>query len=86
MILMAVDEYKHKSVSNMIDRIRNLKGDPRYYLAEVKIQKKTSSKSSDGEHVGFIHRLPYMKMDKKLHRRVNLILFSFLVLGVIDPL
>ena len=37
MLLMALDEYQNKNISNMIDRIRNLRGDPRYYLAELKV-------------------------------------------------
>jgi len=85
MVLVALDEYQNQSISNMIDRIKSLKGDPRFYLAELKVRPSDKIRNSD-EHMVFLHRLPYMKMKKITRRRVNLCLFTLLVLSVWDPL
>ena len=67
----------------MVDRIRNLGGDPRYYLAELQQSPKNDKRIS--EHVVFIHRLPYMKMSEKQHKKINYILFTVLIICVWDP-
>ena len=37
--MMAYDEYNKQHLSKMVDRVRNDTGDPRYYLAELKVRK-----------------------------------------------
>jgi hypothetical protein len=85
MILVALDEFQNHSISNMIDRMKYLKGDPRFYLAELKVRPSDKIKNRD-ELMVFLHRLPYMKMKKITRKRVNLLLFTLLVISVWDPL
>lgn len=83
-LLMAYDEYLNSSISRMIERVIFENGDPRFFLAELKHSNKFSSNDMLEKYEGyvFIHRLPHMRLPKKVLRRINYGLYSLFAIFV----
>ena len=67
--LIAFDEYKNKSLSLMVDRVRTHHGDPRFFVAELQ------RSPIESDNVVFLHRLPHMKLEQKVLDKINRGLF-----------
>lgn len=54
-------------------------GDPRHFLAELKTDTKKTLWGETQQYV-YLHRMPYMKLDKKIQNWVNIILFIMMLI------
>ena len=79
-ILIAYDEYINENLTLIVDRVRNKQGDPRHYLVEEQSNKTDNILKGLGEKVVFLHRLPHMKMSKRVLNGINIMLFSVVII------
>lgn len=77
--LMAYDEYHNRNICNMVERVINESGDPRYFLAELRRNSKASIKEGGHQKYVFLHRLPHMKLPKKILRKINVYVYLFAI-------
>jgi hypothetical protein len=63
---MMYDEYANLNLTNMVDRVIYEQGDPRFFLAELKNNRESMIISGGPTKVVFLHRLPHMKLNKKI--------------------
>ena len=73
-----LDEYLYEHTSLMVDRVRYDSGDPRFYLAELKPSRQSNMWGED-ENAVFLHRMPYMKMEKSIITKANVILYLLMM-------
>ena len=78
--LMMFDEHQNYNLTSMVNRVRSEQGDPRYFLAELRNNSRSKINKGEGAKVVFLHRLPHMKLSKPLLLRLNLYLYSLVVL------
>lgn len=80
-LMMIYDEYYNSSISNMIERVIFESGDPRFYLAEFKANVSSEKTVSRYEGYVFLHRLPHMRLPKKVKQKLNYMLYICFILS-----